>query len=242
VVAAGLLAVGAVEARAQSQTARVVTLTCGGEPLAVLSATSTPGAPEVVVGQACAQAIAAVLSVPPGNDESRWEVLAVAVDDSTGRERVTYTLAENRRGPQGPAGPEGPAGPAGPIGPQGPESRVPGPAGPTGPQGLPGPSVGQTVRTVTRTSALTGTEPGKTVQVPCGTSPSNLYDVVIGGGFRILTPDPNMPATRVVLYESRPSKTVVSGATLHSWVVTAYASGPTGQWAIEGYALCVPPQ
>src|SRR5262245_20459062 len=124
-------------ASAQTQTARVVTFICGGDPGTVLTASSSAGAPTVATGLACAQAIAEVLSVAPGDAESRWEVHVSAIGDKAGKERVNYTIAEKLSGPQGPAGPQGPSGLQGLAGQQG-LAGLPGPQGQPGPPGAPG--------------------------------------------------------------------------------------------------------
>jgi collagen triple helix repeat protein len=127
-------------ATAFSQSARVVIVSCAGDPAVVLTSTSSAGAPTVANGQSCAQAIAEVLSLQPGDAESRWEVHVSSIGDKAGKERVTYTLAENLRGPQGPMGPQGPSGLPGLTGPPGAPSMVPGPQGPVGPAGPTGPA------------------------------------------------------------------------------------------------------
>jgi hypothetical protein len=66
-------------------------------------------------------------------------VHVTSIGDKSGKERVTYTLAENLRGPQGPMGPQGPSGLPGLTGPPGAPSMVPGPQGPVGPAGPQGP-------------------------------------------------------------------------------------------------------
>jgi hypothetical protein len=141
--ALGSVAAVLAAATAFSQSARVVIVSCAGDPAVVLTSTSSAGAPTVANGQSCAQAIAEVLSLQPGDAESRWEVHVSSIGDKAGKERVTYTLAENLRGPQGPIGPQGPSGLPGLTGPPGAPSMVPGPlgpVGPTGPQGPPGSS------------------------------------------------------------------------------------------------------
>jgi hypothetical protein len=127
-------------ATAFGQSARVVILNCGGDPAVVLTSSGAGGAPTVASGQTCAQAIAEVLGLQPGDAESRWEVHVSSIGDKAGKERITYTLAENLRGPQGPIGPQGSSGLQGLTGPPGAPSMVPGPQGPTGPAGPQGPA------------------------------------------------------------------------------------------------------
>ncbi len=121
---------------------RAVTFTCAGDPATVLTSSSSQGAPIVNAGLPCAQALADVVSVAPGDDESRWEVQAAAIADKLGKERLTYTVVENRRGPAGPLGPQGASGSPGPQGGPGPMGLpgAPGPVGATGPQGAQGPA------------------------------------------------------------------------------------------------------
>jgi hypothetical protein len=128
-------------ATALGQSARVVILKCDGDPATVSTSSSSGGAPTVASGQTCAQAIAEVLGLQPGDAESRWEVHVSSIGDKAGKERITYTLAENLRGPQGPMGPQGPSGLAGLTGPQGAASSSPGrkgdrPAGRKGRRGV----------------------------------------------------------------------------------------------------------
>jgi hypothetical protein len=132
-----VLAAMLVAGEAHAQSARAVTFVCFGDPALVVTSTSSQGAPTVDSGVPCAQALSDLLSVPPGDNETRWEVQATATADKAGKERLSYMVVENARGPAGPPGPQGESGPAGPQGEPGPMGLpgAPGPTGPPGPQG-----------------------------------------------------------------------------------------------------------
>jgi BclA C-terminal domain len=116
---------------------RVVTVTCAGDPLRVVSSTHSAGAPDVSNGLSCAEALSSLLVLVPGAPELRWELLSVATGELPRKQRITFTLYEAPRGPLGPAGPEGPQGIPGPPGPPGLQGLqgLQGPPGPPGPAG-----------------------------------------------------------------------------------------------------------
>jgi hypothetical protein len=203
---------------------RAVVFTCGDNPSVVLSAVSSVSAPVLSLGMLCAQALADVVSVPPGDVDTKWEVLAVLTPDRGGRSLVTYSVVESQRGPQGPAGPAGPDGPMGvqgPIGPAGP----PGPPGQAGPTGPTGPSGVSALRFHT---AFATVPPGDTLShsaiAECGPD-----ERIVSGGF----------SSHVGLWvtDSKPSF-----ATPNGWILTVVRHDlPGGEAVIFAFAVCAAP-
>ena len=217
---------------AQAQSARVVTLSCAQDPSVVVASNSSAGSPIVDLGLPCAQALAEVLSVAPGDTELRWDVHVTSVGDKAGKECVTYTVAENLRGPQGPTGPQGPSGPPGapggpgPVGPQG----VPGPKGPPGPTGPPGTPGGFAGIHILKSEPIENTIYVKQDRVYCPEG-----EVVLSGGYY------TTGALTVNVAESAP---FVNLNGQQAWRVLAYVPqspfSPDVQWSLQVYAICAP--
>ncbi len=99
-------------ARSDPASRRTVIISCVGDPSLVISSQSSLDAPIVPFGDACADAIAAVLESPSDNINVTWQLTVSAPGKKTS-DITTYTLFETVKGQAGPPGLEGPAGPAG---------------------------------------------------------------------------------------------------------------------------------
>jgi len=104
---------------AAGQARRAVIIICSGDPLTVVGAQASAGAPTVSLKSRCTEAISSVLSAPTSKPDAVWHLDTTTKQTPHEQIVVYYTIVEAVLGRSGPPGPQGPSGPAGPQGPAG---------------------------------------------------------------------------------------------------------------------------
>jgi hypothetical protein len=137
----------------------------------------------------------------------------------------TLALLKGQPGPAGPAGPAGPPGASGAQGPAGEKGATgdPGAKGDTGAKGDPG-AAGKDGVSGYEIVSVSGPTNNSTAKILDATCPGNKMPV--GGGINTSLSTPNEQAG-----ESYPAG--------HAWHVTAVNTGPTTNWTLKAFAVCV---